>query len=84
VPLGAGPWQDRSFRRRLEQANELSGRARLAAYARLDAELVRAAPFAVYGSWVHPDYFSPRVGCKVFQSAYHVVDLGAICLRKSG
>jgi ABC-type transport system substrate-binding protein/tRNA A-37 threonylcarbamoyl transferase component Bud32 len=84
VPLGAGPWHDRSFRRRLEQANELSGRARLAAYARLDAELVRAAPFAVYGSLVHPDYFSPRVGCKVFQSAYHVADLGAICLRKSG
>jgi ABC-type transport system substrate-binding protein/tRNA A-37 threonylcarbamoyl transferase component Bud32 len=84
VPLGPGPWQDRSFRGRLERANELSGTARLAAYARLDAELVRAAPFAVYGSWVHPDYFSPKVGCKVFQSAYHVVDLGAICVRKPG
>jgi ABC-type transport system substrate-binding protein/tRNA A-37 threonylcarbamoyl transferase component Bud32 len=84
VQLGPGPWQDRSFRKRLEQVNELSGTARLAAYARLDAELVRAAPFAVYGTWVHPDYFSRKVGCKVFQSAYHVADLGAICVRKSG
>jgi hypothetical protein len=84
LPLGPGPWQDRGLRQRLEQANALSGKARFDAYARLDTELLRdAVPFAVYASSVHPDYFSAKVGCRVFQSAYHVVDLGALCVRKS-
>jgi ABC-type transport system substrate-binding protein/streptogramin lyase len=83
VALGPGPWQDRGLQRRLEQANALNGKARFAAYARLDAELARdAVPFAAFSSWTHPDYFSAGVGCKVFQSAYHFVDLGALCLRK--
>ena len=81
--LGPGPWRNRSFRRRLERADELTGPARLSAYARLDDELVRAAPFAVYGSWVHPDFFARNVRCTVFQSAYHLVDLGALCVRRS-
>jgi hypothetical protein len=33
----------------------------------------------VFGSWVWSEYFSPRVGCKVFQGEYGVVDLGALC-----
>jgi ABC-type transport system substrate-binding protein/streptogramin lyase/predicted Ser/Thr protein kinase len=83
LPLGPGPWRDRGVRRRLQRASALSGNARFTAYARLDADLVRdAVPFAVYASWVHPEYFAPRVGCKVFQSAYHFVDLGALCVRK--
>jgi hypothetical protein len=40
---------------------------------------MRAAPFAVYGSGVWSEYFSPRVGCKVFQGEYGFVDLGALC-----
>ncbi len=81
-PLGPGPWNDPAARRRIVRARSLRGEARLASYARLDNQLVRnAVPFAVYGSQVHPDYFSPRVGCKLFQAAYHFVDLGALCLR---
>jgi ABC-type transport system substrate-binding protein/streptogramin lyase len=83
VALGPGPWRDRGFQRRLEQASVLSGKARFAAYARLDAELARdAVPFAAFSSWTHPDYFSARVGCKVFQGTHHFVDLGALCVRK--
>jgi ABC-type oligopeptide transport system substrate-binding subunit len=78
--LGSGPWRSETFRRHLKHANELSGTARFRAYARLDTELMRAAPAAVYASWVQPDYLSPRVGCRVFQAEYHVIDLGALCV----
>src|SRR5262245_29172885 len=69
------------FQSRLAHASELRGPGRLKAYARLDSELAHQAPLAVYASWVQPDYFSPRVGCKVFQGAYHFVDLGALCIQ---
>jgi hypothetical protein len=35
----------------------------------------------VFGSWVWPEYFSPHVGCKVFQGEYGVADLGTLCKR---
>jgi ABC-type transport system substrate-binding protein len=82
VPLGSGRWPGETFRRHLERANELSGAARFRAYARLDAELMRAAPAAVYASWVQPDYLSPRVGCRIVQAEYHVIDLGALCVGR--
>jgi ABC-type transport system substrate-binding protein len=82
LPLGPGPWRDPDFRRRLEQAGTLSGKARFDAYAVLEAELLRdGVPFAVYASWVHGDYFSANVGCKIFQAAHRFVDLGALCVR---
>jgi hypothetical protein len=84
VALGPGPWIDRSFRRRLERANQLSGNARVEALTRLERELMRTAPIAVFGNRVQPDYFSTRVGCKVFQDAYRFVDLAALCVHKSG
>ncbi len=79
--LGPGLWTTPSFRKRLAHASVLSGRARRLAYARLVGEITRAAPFAVFGSFVWTEYFSPKVGCKVFQSEYGVVDLGALCKR---
>jgi hypothetical protein len=77
--LGPGVWTSRSFRRRLERARLLRGSARARAYAALVTELTRAAPFAVYGSFVWSEYFSPRVGCKLFQGEYGFADLGALC-----
>jgi ABC-type transport system substrate-binding protein len=79
APLPPGPWSAASFRKRLDDARPLRGRARAPAYRSLVDELTRAAPFAVFGSWVWPEYFSPKVGCKVFQSVYGVADLGALC-----
>jgi peptide/nickel transport system substrate-binding protein len=82
---GTGPvtWSDRAFRARLDRARALVGVPRLAAYAALQDELLRGqVPFAAYGSFVAPEFFSARVGCRVIQGAYHVVDLGALCLRK--
>jgi hypothetical protein len=79
---GPGPWTSPAFRVRLERARALRGHGRIAAYARLQQELLLASPLAVYGSFVDPGYFSPRVGCKVFQAAYRVVDLGLLCVRR--
>ena len=79
--LGPGLWTTRGFRQSLERARGLSGAARARAYARIVGELTRAAPFAVFGSFVWTQYFSPKVGCKLFQSEYGIVDVGALCKR---
>jgi ABC-type transport system substrate-binding protein len=82
LPLGPGPWRNPGFRQRLEQAGTRSGKPRFDEYARLETELLRdGVPFAVYASWVHGDYFSANVGCKIFQAAHRFVDLGALCVR---
>src|SRR5262249_34829335 len=78
VPRPA-PWDSPSFRRRLERARALGARAE--AYARLQAQLMRQAPLAVFGTFSLGEYFSPQVGCKVFQAEYQVVDLGLLCKR---
>jgi serine/threonine-protein kinase len=82
TPLPRAGWDERSFRRRLDRARPLRGPARVAAYHRLADELTRTGPIAVFGSWIWPEYFSPKIGCKVFQGEYGFVDLGALC--KSG
>jgi serine/threonine protein kinase/ABC-type transport system substrate-binding protein len=76
-----GPWNGASFRVQLQHARALRGQARREAYRRLDDELMRMAPFAVFGSWVWSEYFSPKVGCKLFQAEYGFVDLGALCKK---
>ena len=77
--LGPGLWTTPRFRERLARVAVLRGPTRLRAYARIVDELMRAAPFAVFGSFVWSEYFSPKVGCKIFQAEYRVVDLGALC-----
>jgi serine/threonine protein kinase/streptogramin lyase len=76
-----GPWNEPSFRRRLRNAQSLRGDARSVAYRRLDDELMRMAPFAVFGSWLWSQYVSPKLGCKLFQAEYGFLDLGALCKR---
>lgn len=79
TPLPSAGWDERSFRRQLDRARPLRGAARVAAYHRLADELTRTGPIAMFGSWIWPEYFSPKVGCKVFQGEYGFVDLGALC-----
>jgi peptide/nickel transport system substrate-binding protein len=76
-----GPWNKPSFRRRLRRAQSLRGDARYEAYRHIDDQLVRMAPFAVFGSWLWSEYVSAKVGCKVFQAEYGFLDLGALCKR---
>jgi hypothetical protein len=40
-----------------------------------------AIPVVVYASFVDPEFFSARVGCKISQGALDVVDLGALCIH---
>ena len=68
------------FQRRVARAAALRGRSRTRAYVALVGELMRAAPFAIYGSYVSSEYFSPNVRCKLFQRALGFVDLGALCV----
>ena len=80
-PLPPGPWNAGAFRKRLDAARPLRGAARVTAYRRIADELTRTGPIAVFGGWVWSEYFSPKVGCRVFQSVYRVADLGALCKR---
>jgi serine/threonine protein kinase/ABC-type transport system substrate-binding protein len=79
--LGPGPWNSRGFRSRINQARALRDSTRSAAFHRIDAELMRMAPLAVYGSFVWGEYLSPKLGCRVFQAEYGFVDLGALCKK---
>jgi hypothetical protein len=79
--LGGGVWTSPRFRHELRHARLLRGNARALAYRRIVGQLMRAAPFAAYGSFVWSEYFSPKIGCKVFQGEYGFVDLGALCKR---
>jgi hypothetical protein len=77
-------YDDPQVTARLDRIRKLGGAARLAAYGRLEDELLRGpAPYAAYGSFITPEYMSNRIGCRLIQGAYHVVDLGALCLRHS-
>jgi ABC-type transport system substrate-binding protein len=81
--LGKGPWSERLFRSRLRGAAALEGHARVGAYRRLEDELLRAAPVAVYGTWYDTyGYFSPRVGCRIIPPGVAAVDLGALCKHR--
>ena len=79
--LGSGPWYSPSFQRRFEAARGLRGPARTRAYAHLERELMRAAPFAVYGTFSFGQYVAPRIGCEVTTGATTLLDLVALCVR---
>jgi hypothetical protein len=78
-PLGPGPWRAPEFRREGVRAHALRGKERLAAYRRIQAQLVRMAPLAVFGSFVWGEYLSPKVGCRVQQAEFGFLDLGELC-----
>jgi len=80
-PLGPGPWRARRFRAEIERAQALRGQARLATYRRIQEQLLRMAPLAVFGSYVWGEYVSPKVGCRVNQGEFGFLDLGELCKR---
>jgi ABC-type transport system substrate-binding protein len=82
--LGPATYRDPKLSAKLAQIERLDGAARIAAYNSLEDELLRtSAPFAPFGAFVQPEFMSDRIGCRLIQGAYHVVDLAALCLRKS-
>jgi ABC-type transport system substrate-binding protein len=76
-----GHYNDPAMTKRMRQAAALTGNARLHAYARLDEDLTRDdPPAAAWGIGTFREFFSPRVGCQIYQPI-HGFDLGSICLR---
>jgi hypothetical protein len=79
--LGRGLWTQPTFLARVRHVGTFRGAARLSAYRRLEHELLRAAPIAVFGSFYDGHYFSRRVGCRIVPPGVGAVDLGALCKR---
>jgi serine/threonine-protein kinase len=79
APLGPGPWRAPSFRREVARAHTFRGDQRLAAYRHIQAQLMRMAPLAVFGSFVWGEYVSPKIGCRVHQAEFGFFDLGELC-----
>ena len=76
-------FDDPVYNRRLDAAAQLTGPARYAAYAKLDADLAgKAAPMAALGVWPNRDLFSARIGCQQYQPALYGIDLAALCIKR--
>ena len=72
---------DPDVNRRLDGAARLSGAARYLAYAALDDHLARdVAPLVPVANATRQDFFSSRIGCRVYQPIYGT-DLAALCVR---
>ena len=77
-------FDDPSTNARLARAGALTGGARYRAFGTLDAELARDdAPLAAFAVDNVAEYFSPRLGCSVFQPVIGSSSLGALCVRSS-
>jgi peptide/nickel transport system substrate-binding protein len=77
---GFSTFDDPTYDRKLAAAAKLTGAPRLAAYARLDADLARnAAPVVAWSNWTSQDFFSARMGCQLFKP--YGMDLAALCIR---
>jgi peptide/nickel transport system substrate-binding protein len=76
-------FDDRAFNRRMDAAALLTGKRRLAAYAKLDADLVRdAAPIIPYANDYRLEFVSKRTGCIVIApGATSGLDFAAVCLK---
>ncbi len=74
-------FKDQTWRARLAATAQLAGAQRYLNYARLDADLARnAAPLVAFGNISTYDFFSARMGCQLYGSAYGM-DLGALCIK---
>jgi peptide/nickel transport system substrate-binding protein len=72
-----------AYNRKMAKAARLSGDARYAAYARLDADLTRnAAPFIVIGVFNSREFVSSRVGCYRYSVPTASMDFAAACLKR--
>jgi peptide/nickel transport system substrate-binding protein len=76
-------FDDPTFNRRMDAAAALSGSSRYAAYAKLDADLMReAVPLVPYANEYRLEFVSARVGCTVIAPAVGALDYAAACLKK--
>jgi hypothetical protein len=75
-------FNDPVFNARMHAAAELTGEARYEAFTEIEHDLVRdAAPWAAWRLYGSSEFFSRRVGCHLFQTAYQTTNLLALCVR---
>jgi peptide/nickel transport system substrate-binding protein len=79
VPTG---WLSSDVVQKVDAVSALSGAARQPAAAALAQRLaVRDVPVIAYGNRVQGEFFSPKLGCRVFPPMGYGVDLAALCLK---
>jgi serine/threonine-protein kinase len=67
----------------LARAAELLPPKRYAAYQWIERRLLQGElPLVPFENWVLPEFFSERIGCKVFHPVYPSVDISALCVKK--
>ena len=72
-----------AYNRKMERAARLSGAARYAAYARLDADISRnQAPFVVTENPNVREFIAPRVGCYIYSVVAGSMNLANVCLKR--
>lgn len=77
-------FSDHRFDSQIDAAQRLEGDARERAYAHIGLEVARtSAPLAAYAVLNARVFVSARVGCVTYQPVYGL-DLGGVCLRRSG
>lgn len=74
-------FNDPTFNKRMDDANQLTGSERDQAYGQLATDLAKtAAPWASRSFGTNIDFFGPKVGCQVNQGSYGFA-LNTFCLR---
>ena len=75
-------FDDPTFNRRMDAAAALTGSRRYAAYAKLDAELMRrAVPIVPFANEYRVEFVSSRLGCVVLAPGVGGLDFAAACLK---
>jgi hypothetical protein len=79
MPTG---WLSPDVVQKVDAVSALSGAARQPAAAALAQRLaVREVPVIAYGNRMQGEFFSPKLGCRVFPPMGYGVDLAALCLK---
>ena len=74
-------FNDPTFNKRMDDANQLTGSARDQAYGQLATDLAKGpAPWASRSFGTNIDFFGPKIGCQVNQGSYGFA-LNTFCIR---
>ncbi len=76
-------FNDPGFNAKMEAASRLAGAPRARAYAQLDLELTRSAPFVVFGNLTTREFVSARLGCPMTNATAGGLNLVMLCERKN-
>jgi len=74
-------FNDPSFNKRMDDANQLTGEERDKTYGQIATDLAKGpAPWASRATGTNIDFFGPKIGCQVNQGSYGFA-LNTLCIR---